>query len=320
MSTIHIPVLSKEAIEALIETGGKTYIDCTIGTGGHSLELLSQTPENVCVIGIEKDEQSLKIAKDRLMTFGKRIKFLKGGYEEIDRLIKPLDPGPVAGILFDLGMSSFQLDSPERGFSFRGEGPLDMRFDRSQDLTAKELLFTSTQEQLLDLLKKFGEEKWSRRLSRVIVERRDKKPFETTVELSDFIRKNIPRRAAHKTLSRVFQALRITVNNELENLKSGLVKAFNLLEINGRIVVIGYHSLEDTITKNFFRVLKKAEIALVINPRCARPSKAERMKNRRSRSARLRVIKKIRKISDEDARKKIEDSEFEKDWGEEEND
>ena len=190
MSTIHIPVLSKEAIEALIETGGKTYIDCTIGTGGHSLELLSQTPENVCVIGIEKDEQSLKIAKDRLMTFGKRIKFLKGGYEEIDKLIKPLDPGPVAGILFDLGMSSFQLDSPERGFSFRDEGPLDMRFDRSQDLTAKELLFTSTQEQLLDLLKKFGEEKWSRRLSRVIVERRDKKPFETTVELSDFIRKN----------------------------------------------------------------------------------------------------------------------------------
>ncbi|MCK4395863.1 16S rRNA (cytosine(1402)-N(4))-methyltransferase RsmH [candidate division WOR-3 bacterium] len=320
MSTIHIPVLSKETIEVLLEGGGKAYIDCTVGTGGHSHGLLSQTPEDVVVIGIDKDEQSLEIAKDRLKAFGKRITLLKGGYEELDKLVKPIEPGPVSGILFDLGMSSFQLDEPERGFSFRDDGPLDMRFDRSQDFTAEKLLATYSQEKLLYLFMKFGEEKWSRRLSRVIFERKERKPFKTTVELSDFVRRNIPRRAAHKTLARVFQAIRITVNSELENLKRGLIRAFDLLEIDGRITVISYHSLEDRITKNFFRILKKAGFLKVINPRCARPSKTERMKNRRSRSARLRVIRKISEITEEMTPKEIEELEVEKELGEEEND
>lgn len=320
MSTIHIPVLSKETIEVLLEGGGKAYIDCTVGTGGHSHGLLSQTPEDVVVIGIDKDEQSLEIAKDRLKAFGKRITLLKGGYEELDKLVKPIEPGPVSGILFDLGMSSFQLDEPERGFSFRDDGPLDMRFDRSQDFTAEKLLATYSQEKLLYLFMKFGEEKWSRRLSRVIFERKERKPFKTTVELSDFVRRNIPRRAAHKTLARVFQAIRITVNSELENLKRGLIRAFDLLEIDGRITVISYHSLEDRITKNFFRILKKAGFLEVINPRCARPSKTERMKNRRSRSARLRVIRKISEITEEMTPKEIEELEVEKELGEEEND
>jgi len=320
MSTIHIPVLSKETIEVLLEGGGKAYIDCTVGTGGHSHGLLSQTPEDVVVIGIDKDEQSLEIAKDRLKAFGKRVTLLKGGYEELDKLVKPIEPGPVSGILFDLGMSSFQLDEPERGFSFRDDGPLDMRFDRSQDFTAEKLLATYSQEKLLYLFMKFGEEKWSRRLSRVIFERKERKPFKTTVELSDFVRRNIPRRAAHKTLARVFQAIRITVNSELENLKRGLIRAFDLLEIDGRITVISYHSLEDRITKNFFRILKKAGFLEVINPRCARPSKTERMKNRRSRSARLRVIRKISEITEEMTPKEIEELEVEKELGEEEND
>lgn len=320
MSTIHIPVLSKETIEVLLEGGGKAYIDCTVGTGGHSHGLLSQTPEDVVVIGIDKDEQSLEIAKDRLKAFGKRVTLLKGGYEELDELVKPIEPGPVSGILFDLGMSSFQLDEPERGFSFRDDGPLDMRFDRSQDFTAEKLLATYSQEKLLYLFMKFGEEKWSRRLSRVIFERKERKPFKTTVELSDFVRRNIPRRAAHKTLARVFQAIRITVNSELENLKRGLMRAFDLLEIDGRITVISYHSLEDRITKNFFRILKKAGFLEVINPRCARPSKTERMKNRRSRSARLRVIRKISEITEEMTPKEIEELEVEKELGEEEND
>lgn len=320
MPTIHIPVLSKETIEVLLEGGGKTYIDCTVGTGGHSLELLSQTPGGVVVIGIDKDEQSLDIARERLKAFEKRIKLLKGGYEALDELIKPLNPGPIAGILFDLGMSSLQLDEAVRGFSFRNEGPLDMRFDKSQDFTARKLLDTFSQEQLLDLFKKFGEEKWSRRLSRVIVERREKKPFETTIEFSDFIRRNIPRRAAHKTLARVFQAIRISVNNELENLKKGLLKAFNLLGIEGRIAIISYHSLEDRIAKNFFQTLKKAELVVVINPRCARPSKSERMKNRRSRSARLRVIRKTGEITEEDTKKEIEKLDVEEEWESEEND
>jgi len=320
MSTIHIPVLSKETIEVLLEGGGKAYIDCTVGTGGHSHGLLSQTPEDVVVIGIDKDEQSLEIAKDRLKAFGKRVTLLKGGYEELDKLVKPIEPGPVSGILFDLGMSSFQLDEPERGFSFRDDGPLDMRFDRSQDFTAEKLLATYSQEKLLYLFMKFGEEKWSRRLSRVIFERKERKPFKTTVELSDFVRRNIPRRAAHKTLARVFQAIRITVNSELENLKRGLIRAFDFLEIDGRITVISYHSLEDRITKNFFRILKKAGFLEVINPRCARPSKTERMKNRRSRSARLRVIRKISEITEEMTPKEIEELEVEKELVEEEND
>ncbi len=316
MPTIHIPVLLKETIEVLLADGGKTYIDCTVGTGGHSLELLSQTPQDVIVIGIDKDEQSLEVAKKRLKTFGERVKLVRGGYEEIDELIKPLKPGPVSGILFDLGMSSFHLDESDRGFSFREDGPLDMRFDRSQDFTAEELIDTFSQEALLDIFKKLGEEKWSRRLSRVIVEQRKRKPFKTTVDISDFIRRNIPRRAAHKTLARIFQAIRIMVNNELENLKTGLLKAFNLLEIEGRIAVLTYHSLEDRITKNLFRTLKKAGLLVAINPRCARPSKAERMKNRRSRSARLRVIKKLGEITGEITLEGMGDLEAEEKSGE----
>ncbi|OQX53299.1 MAG: 16S rRNA (cytosine(1402)-N(4))-methyltransferase [Candidatus Cloacimonas sp. 4484_209] len=309
MPTIHIPVLLKETIEVLIEGTGKTFIDCTVGTGGHALELLAQTPESVDLIGLDKDEESLKMAKERLQAFEKRIKLLKGGYENLKEILASIPHGPIAGFLFDLGMSSYQLDEPQRGFSFRNDGPLDMRFDVSQKLTAEELINSATQEQLLTLFKRLGEEKWSRRLSRVIVERRDKKHFHSTVELSDFIRRNIPRRAAHKTLARVFQALRISVNNELENLKSGLSQAFELLNIDGRIAVISYHSLEDRIAKNFFRGLKKQDLLVVINPRCARPSKSERMKNRRSRSARLRVIRKTADVTEEVMEKVMENLE-----------
>jgi len=312
MSTIHIPVLSKETIEVLIDGGGKTYIDCTVGTGGHSVEILTQTPNDVIVIGIDKDGESLKIARKKLEPFGSRSKLLKGGFEDIEKLIEPLDVGPISGILFDLGMSSFQLDAPKRGFSFREDGPLDMRFDTEQELTAEEVIKTTSQEKLLELFKKLGEEKWSRRLSRVITERKANKEFETTLELSDFIRKNIPRRAAHKTLARVFQAIRITVNNELEDLKKGLLESFNILDIGGRMTLITYHSLEDRIVKNFFRLLKSAELITVINPRCARPSKSERLRNRRSRSARLRAMKKIKEIPEKIA--EMEKMDMEKEW------
>jgi 16S rRNA (cytosine1402-N4)-methyltransferase len=314
-----MPVLLNETIDVLLAGGGTTYVDCTVGTGGHSYRLLSQTPEDVVVIGIDKDEQSLEIAKDRLKEFGKRVTLLKGGYEDIDKIVDSLNPGPISGILFDLGMSSFQLDKSERGFSFRYTGPLDMRFNGLQDLSAEKIINTFPQEDLLQLFRKFGEEKWARRLSRVIVEQRTKKPFETTVELSDFIRRNIPRRTAHKTLARVFQAIRITVNNELDNLKLGLLKAFKLLEINGRIVVISYHSLEDRITKNLFHTLKKAELLEVINPKCVRPSKSERMKNRRSRSARFRAIIKKDEIREEITEEEMDELETEEEWGKEGN-
>ena len=299
MIAVHIPVLLKETIEGLLEGGGEAFIDCTVGTAGHLLALLSQTNDDVMVIGIDKDNKSLEVARERLKDFGDRVTLLFGGFEDIDTLIEPLKPPPIAGILFDLGMSSFQLNNPQRGFSYREDGPLDMRFNSAQSLSASELINESSQENLLQLLRKFSEDKWFRRLSRVIVERRDKEAFKTTVELSDFIRRNIPRQAAHKTLARVFQALRITVNNELENLKTGLVKAFNLLKIDGRIAVISYHSLEDRIVKNFFGILKEAELAVTGHQRCIRPSKDERMSNRRSRSARLRVINKRAELTNQ---------------------
>ncbi len=319
MESIHTPVLLSESIDALLDGGGKVYIDCTVGTGGHSMEILSKTPEDTILIGIDKDKKSLEVAKHRLSEFGDRVKFISGGYENIDELIEPLKLPAVSGILFDLGMSSYQLDNAGRGFSFREEGPLDMRFDAVQKITAEQVINTFSQERLLDVLTKLGEEKWSRRLSRVIAEQVKKKPFETTVDLSDFVRRNIPRRAAHKTLARVFQAIRITVNDELENLKIALFKAFKLLAVDGRIALISYHSLEDRIAKNFFRTLKKAGYLTIINPRCARPSKAERIKNRRSRSARLRVIKKLKHLEEELEAKGIKGLEGDEDW-EEEND
>lgn len=298
MSTIHIPVLLDETLEALLESGGKTYIDTTVGTGGHSLELLSSTSPDVSLIAMDKDESSLEIAKERLKDYKERIRFVVGGYENIDELIESLNPGPIAGIMFDVGMSSFQLDNPSRGFSFREEGVLDMRFNKSQKLMAKDIINKFSQKELKRIFLESGEKKWARRLSRVICEEREENPFETTLDLSNFIRRNISRRSAHKTLARIFQAIRISVNHELENLKKGLFKAFKMLDINGRITVITYHSLEDRLVKGFFRTVKKAELAKVINPRSARPSKRERMKNRRSRSARLRVIRKINSVAD----------------------
>lgn len=298
MPTIHIPVLLDETLEALLENDGKNYIDTTVGTGGHSLELLSRTAQDVSLIAMDKDETSLEIAKERLEDYKERITFVVGGYENIDKLIEPLNPGPISGIMFDVGMSSFQLDNPSRGFSFREEGVLDMRFNKSQKLMAKDIVNKFSQEELKRIFLESGEKKWARRLSRVICEERENNPFETTLDLSDFIRRNIPRRSAHKTLARIFQAIRISVNHELENLKKGLFKAFKMLDIDGRITVITYHSLEDRLVKGFFRAVKKAELAKVINPRSARPSKRERMKNRRSRSARLRVIRKINSVAD----------------------
>jgi 16S rRNA (cytosine1402-N4)-methyltransferase len=290
VSKAHIPVLVKETIEGLIDGGGTRYIDCTVGTGGHTHALLSSTGDEVAVIGIDKDKESLLVAERRLKEYGDRVTLIQGGFEDLDTLIEPLNPGPISGILFDLGMSSFQLEDAERGFSFKEEGPLDMRFDCSQELTAERIINNSTKEQLFSLLKEYGEDRWSRRLSRVAVDHIAKEPFQRTTDLSLFIRRNIPRKAAHKTLARVFQALRIAVNNELENLKTGLVKAFNLLDKGGRIAIISYHSLEDRIAKTFFRTLNQAEVLSVVNPRCRRPSKEERLKNRRSRSARLRVV------------------------------
>lgn len=295
---MHIPVLLKETIEGLTSGGGKTYIDCTIGTGGHSFGLLSETKKEVFLIGIDKDEESLRIAADRLKQFKDRFTLIHGGFEHLDGLVAPLKLESVSGILFDLGMSSFQLERADRGFSFREEGPLDMRFDRSRELTAEAIINNATREQLFEMLNEYGEEKWSRRLSRVIMERTAREPFRSTGELSLFIRRNIPRKAAHKTLARVFQALRIMVNNELENLKCGLVRAFELLDQRGRIAVISYHSLEDRIVKTFFRALRSAGMLTLINPRCVRPAKAERLKNRRSRSARLRIAVKTGEIPD----------------------
>jgi 16S rRNA (cytosine1402-N4)-methyltransferase len=317
MSTVHIPVMLEEILEILLGDGGKSFIDCTLGTGGHSLEILSNSSDDVRVIGIDKDEKSLAVAKERLKSFSDRIVFIHGGFEDLDTLIEPIAPEQVSGILFDLGMSSFQLDDSERGFSFRTEGPLDMRFDVSQERTAEKVINESTKEKLFILFKKLGEEKWSRRLSRVITERISRKPFETTTEFSDFIRKNIPRRAAHKTLARLFQAIRISVNDELSNLERGLVKAFTILSVGGKMVVVSYHSLEDRIVKNFFRAMKRAEVGVILNPRCARPTKTERMSNRRSRSARMRAFKKNRVVTEEMREQIFDGIEFEKNWEEE---
>jgi 16S rRNA (cytosine1402-N4)-methyltransferase len=317
VSTVHIPVLLKETIEGLTKGGGKTYVDCTVGTGGHTVALLSQTKEEVSVIGLDKDEDSLQVAKERLKPFKGRVTLIHGGFEELDKLIEPLQPGPISGILFDLGMSSFQLENADRGFSFREEGPLDMRFDRSQKLTTASIINGIEKEKLFALLNEYGEDRWSRRLSRVIVEHTAKEPFQTTNDLSTFIRRNIPRKAAHKTLARVFQALRIAVNNELDNLKCGLVKSFNILRVSGRIAVISYHSLEDRIVAAYFRTLQRAQVITLVGPRCVRPSKAERLENRRSRSARLRMVVKTGEIPEEAKTLlfKVLDVDSEEAWG-----
>jgi len=277
----HVPALVDEVIDFLHLKDNGIYLDCTVGTGGHAEAILNAN-KNVILYGLDRDKESLQKARENLEEFKDRVNLLHGNFKNIDNIFQAefFD-----GILFDLGLSSFQLDDPSRGFAYRFNSPLDMRMDRDEPLTCEQLLKSLDKNGVEEILRSYGEERFAKRIAKRIKER----DVVTTAELRQAVLESIPGKNKEKSLSRVFQAFRIAVNDELNNLKQGLVAALKILKDGGRIVIISYHSLEDRIVKHF---LREEDSLLVLTKRVIRPQKDELLRNPRVRSARLRAAEK----------------------------
>lgn len=302
----HQPVLYQEIIHALRPSSQGRYVDGTVGTGGHARGILEASAPGGELLGLDLDPDALEIARQRLAEFGRRAILIQGSYTELQSHLNNLAWDTVDGILLDLGVSSLQLDRAQRGFSFRKEGPLDMRFDPSGNVTAGDLVNHLPAEELANVIYEYGDERHSRKIADAIVANR---PFETTRELASLISRVVgPQRNRIHPATRTFQALRIAVNKELDNLETVLPAALESLHSGGRLAVIAFHSLEDRIVKRFFRRESQDCICPPRLPVCAcdheaqleeisrrpiRPSEAEREENPRSRSAKLRVAEKL---------------------------
>ncbi len=306
----HIPVLYSEAIEALITNPQGIYVDGTTGLGGHAEGVLAALAEGGRLIAVDRDEQALCMARERLGHFGDRVRFAHGDFRTLGAILDGLAVKEVDGILLDLGVSSMQLDVAERGFSFAQDGPLDMRMDRSTGETAADLVNRLPEEELADIIYQFGEERRSRAIARRVVQARMGGRIATTRELADIVRSVIgrPPNAKIHPATRVFQALRIAVNSELEGLDTFLEEITGRLVAGGRLVVIAFHSLEDRLVKTTFRRLEgrcvckrpailcrcpKEQKVKVLTKKPLQPQVAEMASNPRSRSAKMRVIEKV---------------------------
>ncbi len=286
----------KEVLWWLNIREGGVYLDCTVGAGGYSRAILDEMRGKVRIIGIDRDEEALKIASQELKEYKEQTTLIKANFKDLPQVIKEENVGLVNGIIYDLGLSSMQLDSQTRGFSFRWTAPLDMRMDSSQALTAAHLVGELSQKELEDIFFELGEERWARRIAEFIVEERRQNPIKTTSNLLEVMRRAVPAkfRRGRRThfATRVFQALRIKVNEELENLRVSLSYSFDLLQKEGRVCVISYHSLEDRIVKQKFNEAKEEKLN-ILTKKVIRPSKKEVRINPRARSARLRVAERI---------------------------
>jgi len=289
----HRPVMVREALEFLKVEPDGIYIDATVGAGGHAEQILKVLEGGSGrLLGIDRDPEALRIAHERLRNFGERVKLVEGNFAEIDALHAASFLPPVTGTLADLGLSSMQLESAERGFSFSRPGPLDMRMG-SGELTAEEIVNRTPERELADLIYKFGEERHSRRIARAIVKAR---PFRLTTELAQVVMRAIPSRAGLHQIhpaTRTFMALRLAVNRELENLERFLDKVLGVLAPGARVVVISFHSLEDRIVKESFRRWQREACARILTKHVVRPTPEEARENPRSRSAKLRASEKI---------------------------
>ncbi len=282
---MHIPVMLEKVLEILDPGPGKTMVDCTLGFGGHAAALLARGAR---VIGIDQDQDALNEARKRFQG-EKNITCVHDNFSNPGNILKD----PVDGFLFDLGVSSYQIDEAKRGFSIRQDGPLDMRMDQSGGKGAAFYLNTLSQDELAGIFAEYGEERFSKRIARMIGEKRKIKEIETTFELKEIIEKAIPTWRKRESVTRIFQALRIYVNSELENLKKALTDCIPLLNPGGRIAVISYHSLEDRIVKWFFIEQQKSGILKVITKKPWLAGAKEIEINPRAKSAKLRGAEKI---------------------------
>ena len=292
---LHIPVLKEEVLNFLNLKIGDCVVDCTIGTGGHALGIAEKIGSQGLLLGIDRDNDSLEVARERLKTAACSCHFVQGDFRNIADLLKGFGISQVNAMLFDLGISSFQLEDPQRGFSFLAEGPLDMRMDKNSYISAYELVNALSEKEISNILKNFGEERFHNRIANVLVRRRAKAPIESTMDLSEVVRQAIPRKFQNQRIhpaTRVFQALRIAVNRELEALEIALDHCIDFLCDQGRLCVISFHSLEDRIVKGKFRQYVAQKKLKLIFKKPIQPSVEEIHENPRSRSARLRVAEK----------------------------
>jgi 16S rRNA (cytosine1402-N4)-methyltransferase len=290
----HEPVMVAETVELLVPSRGGLFVDCTVGLGGHARALLEAGATRV--LGLDRDPDALRVARERLEAFGERVELVHADYRDLGRVLDEHQIAGVAGALADLGVSSMQLDAEGRGFSFRRDEPLDMRMDRSQGRTAADLLNEVDEEDLANIIFQYGEERYSRRIARAIVEARRAAPIATTGQLAQIVRRAVPRRGYQRLdpATRTFQALRIRVNQELERLDAFLEEACARLLVGARLAVITFHSLEDRIVKHTFRALVQGRAALhILTRRPLVPGEAERDRNPRARSAKLRAIERL---------------------------
>ncbi|MGO5065672.1 16S rRNA (cytosine(1402)-N(4))-methyltransferase RsmH [Clostridium sporogenes] len=305
----HISVLLKETIDSLNIKEDGIYVDCTLGGGGHSKEILKKLSHKGKLIGIDQDTSALKAAKERLKDY-ENVIYVHNNFYNIDSILEELDIDKVDGIIMDLGVSSYQLDEASRGFSYMKDASLDMRMNRDEDFSAYDIVNGYEEEELFKILKNYGEEKFSRKIARFIIEKRKETPIKTTGELVEVIRKAIPakfQREGHPA-KRTFQAIRIEVNKELQILNKAIEDSVNRLNKDGKLSIITFHSLEDRIVKVKFKELEKPCTCPSSFPICVcgkkpqikiltkkpiEPSEDEKDVNSRSKSAKLRVCKKI---------------------------
>lgn len=304
VETHHSPVLLQEVVAALKPGTGGRFVDCTVGEAGHSVAILDR---GAGVLGIDLDSDALGVARRRLEKHGDRVHLVAGSYADLETIASEHGYVPADGVLLDLGISSLQIDTAARGFSIQRESRLDMRFDSTQELTAHEVVNTYSEREIADLIYELGEEPSSRRIARAIVQGR---PVNSTAELADIVVNAVGRRPKSRThpATRTFQAIRMTVNQELENITNGLEGAVRILASAGRLAVISYHSLEDRLVKRFLKLESSDCICPPATPLCVcghaarmslvsrrviKPSAQELEANPRSRSARLRVAERI---------------------------
>ncbi len=308
----HVSVLLEECMQGLKLHPAGTFIDCTLGGAGHSRVILERTAPTGQLIGIDQDQAALTTAQERLQEFGARVVLVHNNFYNLDAILEDLAIPEVDGILFDLGVSSFQLDTAERGFSYQHDAPLDMRMNTAEPgLTARELVNKWSSDELTKIIGLYGEERWAKRIAQFIVQERQLKPIETTGELVTVIKKAVPagaRRDGPHPAKRTFQAIRIAVNDELNRFEQALHQAVKHLKKGGRVCVITFHSLEDRIAKQVFSQMakkcicppelpicrcNKVQLVKVITGKPILPSEAEISANPRARSAKLRIAEKL---------------------------
>lgn len=301
----HKPVLFDEVMENIISEGDAVYVDCTLGGGGHTEGMLERSSEGSKIIGIDQDKEAINFAKERLKKYGNKVEIFQDNFRNLDTVIYLAGHNKVDRILMDIGVSSNQLDNLERGFSYRYDAKLDMRMDRNLKISAYEVVNDFSEKEIADIIYKYGEEPKSRKIAKNIVEYRKNKKIETTLELSEIIIKSIGKSMKKHPSKRTFQAIRIFVNKELEVLEEALDKAVKLLNDNGKLLVITFHSLEDRMVKEKFReyenpctcppeipicVCNKKSLGKVVTRKPIIAKESEVNENNRAHSAKLRIF------------------------------